>query len=104
MHPNLHVRRRVIIKASQGYTRADQAWHDALVQAAVFVPDVAGKGYWQIGNPGSRIRRFYDERERALQRLQVARLKLQTARDRSRMQDRHAGSAPVFFIEYHSPG
>ncbi|MEP2533902.1 hypothetical protein [Shimia sp.] len=82
MHPALKTRRRIMAHASVIYVRADHDLHRALDDARQFVPDVTDHNIWRIGQPGSRIRRLYEERHRALERLQVARLKLQMARDR----------------------
>lgn len=88
MHPDLKTRRRVLVLASQSYARADAAWMAGLNEAAKLIPGVMGHGYWAIGNPGSRIRRLYEQREHALERLAVTRLKLQIAKDRIRMRQR----------------
>ena len=101
MHPDLQINRRVIINATQSYTRADADWHKGLRHVAEIFPEVLGHGYWRIGNPGSRIRKLYERREQALRRLDVARLKLQIAK--KRLRDRHESSRSdvvAFFITY----
>ena len=101
MHTDLQINRRVVINATQSYTRADADWHRGLSHVAEIFPDVLGHGFWQIGNPGSRIRKLYERREQALRHLDVARLKLQTAR--KRLRDRHEASrskAIVLFITH----
>ena len=90
MHPDLQINRRVVINATQRYSRADADWHKGLIHAAEIFPDVVGHGFWHIGNPGSRIRKLYERREQALRRLDVARLKLQFAK--KRLRDRHEAS------------
>ena len=47
------------------------------------VPDVVGHGYWRLGAPRSRLRRLYLERDRALHRMMLARIKFNAARRRS---------------------
>ncbi|MFD2738925.1 hypothetical protein ACFSUD_05035 [Sulfitobacter aestuarii] len=87
MHPELEIRRRLVFHASQTYARSDAEWHKGLEHAAEMVPDVAGHGYWQIGNPGSEIRRLYERRAAALSRFDAARQKLQVAKDRLHERD-----------------
>lgn len=88
MHPYLEIRRRMLDKAVRRYALADAAWRQGLEQAALLVPGAIGRGHAMIGNPGSRVRRLYDERDRALQRLAAARLKLHEARGRIRLEQR----------------
>lgn len=82
MHPDLKARRRMVIHASRAYMVADLSLRRALEDARVLVPDVIDHNVWRIGHPGSRIRRLYDERHRAMERMEVARLKLDLARRR----------------------
>lgn len=86
MHPHLQTRRRVVIRAAATYGEADRAWRLALQEARELVPDVVGRGYWRIGAPESRLRRLYEARSHALDRLIVSRIKLETAR--ARLEDR----------------
>lgn len=86
MHADLKSRRRLLINASQSYVFADDAWHQGLREATAFITDAVGPNTWKIGNPGSRIRMLYEARDQALQRLVVARLKIQVAKQR--IQDR----------------
>ncbi|SDC62647.1 hypothetical protein [Ruegeria marina] len=88
MHPYLKIRRRMLDKALRRYALADAAWRRGLEQAALLVPGAMGRGHVMIGNPGSRVRRLYDERDRALQRLAAARTKLHEARRRIRPERR----------------
>jgi len=101
MHSDLKTHRRVFVFASQTYTLADTAWRKGLREAALLVPDVEGHGYWKIGNPGSRMRRLYDQRDQALQRMTVARLKLQVAKARLlERQKRSRLSGATLYIAY----
>ncbi|MFW8595158.1 hypothetical protein [Cribrihabitans neustonicus] len=84
MHPYLRKRRTMLIRASAIYQEADSEWRAGLRAAEVLVPGIRGRGYWSIGNPGSRIRSLYDRRDRALQRLAVAMIKMNVARERLR--------------------
>ena len=82
MQTALKLRHRVLVDASTGYQRADQVWKRGLVVAATYVPGAVGHGYWPIGNPDSRVRRLYEERDKALHRLNVALIKLKAAKAR----------------------
>jgi len=101
MHPDLKTPRRVVIFASQTYESADTAWRRGLREASLLVPDVEGHGYWKIGNPGSRMRRLYDQRDQALQRMTAARLKLQVAKARLfEQQKRPRPTGATLYITY----
>ncbi|TMV05597.1 hypothetical protein FGK63_16270 [Ruegeria sediminis] len=82
MHPDLRIRRSVIVRARLAYDEADAAFRAEVQRAAELVPEARRRSYWSIGNPGSPIRRLYERRDRALQRLTVALVKFDTARDR----------------------
>ncbi|WP_197917261.1 hypothetical protein [Thiosulfatihalobacter marinus] len=82
MHPDLKARRRMVMHTSRAYVAADLSLRRALEDARTLVPDVIDHSIWRIGHPGSRIRRLYDERHRALERMQVACLKFDLARRR----------------------
>ena len=82
MNPALETRRRVIFKAFDTYVIADRDFRAAATDAARFFPGEPTHGVWHVGDPGSRIRRLYETRDHALQRLLVARMKLPTAKGR----------------------
>lgn len=82
MHPDLKKRRSFLILARSRYDAADTEWRAALREAAALVPGVRRRNCWSIGNPGSQIRRLYEARDRSLQQLTVARVKLEAARRR----------------------
>ncbi|MGR3635007.1 MAG: hypothetical protein ACU0BK_03680 [Shimia sp.] len=82
MHPDLKTCRRLFVQASQSYTAADFAWRKALSHARALVPGAVSRKVSTIGAPGSRMRRLYEARDKALHRLQVAHLKLDVARTR----------------------
>ncbi|MCW3784575.1 hypothetical protein [Defluviimonas salinarum] len=88
MHPDLGVQRKVLVKSYRRYLDADHDWTMAVEQSLSWVqprdrPQVSG-----LGEPGSRVRRLYEARERALQRLVAARDKLERARRRIEQRDR----------------
>lgn len=96
VHKTLKLRHRVLVEASTRYQRADQAWRHGLATAEQFIPEAVGRGYWAIGNPGSRVRRLYDERDNALRRLNVAIAKLKAGRAR---REQAEAQKPVLLIE-----
>jgi hypothetical protein len=95
MHPYLKSRRRLLVVASRTYMEAEDAWRSGLREASVFLADAAGRRHCMIGNPGSRIRRLYDERERAVERLTYAQMKLHVARERLNALERAGQRAVV---------
>ncbi|KUJ73188.1 hypothetical protein AVO45_15720 [Ruegeria marisrubri] len=82
MHPDLRTRRSVVFRARLAYDEADAAYRAEVRRAAELVPEAHRRYYWSIGNPGSPVRRLYERRDRALQRLNVALVKLEAARER----------------------
>lgn len=88
MQSDLDLRRRVLVKLYRRYAAADRAWVLETRIAAAWLPEAPPEKLALIGNPGSRVRRLYDRREEALERLQVARAKLETARQRSEARER----------------
>ncbi|MCV2874606.1 hypothetical protein OEZ71_20090 [Defluviimonas sp. WL0050] len=99
MHPDLGVQRRILIRSYRFYLDADRAWNDALEEARSWYPVGQRRTACIFGDPGSRVRRLYEARDRALQRLLVAREKLENARRRiarNRQSDR--GSTRIFLL------
>ena len=80
MQVELEVRRRALLLAYRRYFEADRAFVVAAREARAWFPIGEAPPRWTIGQPGSRLRALHDRRERALQRLQVARQKLEHAR------------------------
>lgn len=82
MRTILATRRRLFFLSYDRYVTADRKWVAALKTASELVPDVEGRGYWRLGTARSRLRKLYLERDRALQRMMVARQKLAEAKQR----------------------
>lgn len=74
-------RRRVLVATYLRFLAADRAWVEATDDARTWVHGTP-RSVATLGAPRSRIRRLYAQRDRALTRLQVARLKLEVARRR----------------------
>ncbi|MFC6638862.1 hypothetical protein GV827_19170 [Sulfitobacter sp. JBTF-M27] len=104
MHADLKSRRRLLVIASQRYVVADSAWQQGLREAAAFIPDVVSHNIRKIGNPGSRIRKLYEARDHALQRLLVAQFKLQVAKKRIQDQQSRPPKATLFLVVHHELG
>lgn len=82
MHPDLSVQREVLIRSYRLYLDADRDWNIAVREAKTWFPARRRATAIMFGDPGSRVRRLYEARERALQRLLIAREKLENARQR----------------------
>ena len=82
MQSDLDLRRRVLVKLYRRYIAADRAFVVATRTAVGWLPEAPPEKLTVIGNPGSPVRRLYDRREEALERLLVAREKLAAARQR----------------------
>ena len=82
MHADLIVRRRAVMTVYERFMEADRAWNEASAQMKAWLPDHDRPQHRLIGNPGSRMRRLYERRQRAVDQLEVAVLKLNLARTR----------------------
>ncbi len=88
MHPDLTVQRRVLARSYRLYLDADRSWSLAVRESKSWFPLSHRPPTAFLGDPGSRLRRLHDARERALQRLLVARSKLEQARRRLEERER----------------
>ena len=98
MHSDLLVRRRVLVVSYRRYLDADREWISAVRDAASWFPAEERSTLPMLGDPGSRVRRLYEIRERALQRLLAAREKLQRARSRLSERKRPSRSPKQLFL------
>lgn len=103
MHSDLATRRHVLLVTYQRYLDADRAWNTALREVKTWFPSSSQPGPSAIGNPGSAIRRLYEQRERALLQLEAARLKLETGRQRLAAKRQKAHVSRIFLLTYTSP-
>jgi hypothetical protein len=88
MHRHLEAHRRLLIVAYQRYLAADRALETARSAAVSWFPVATSGNTVLIGDPGSRIRRLYEHRDRALARLTLARQALEEAESRMRKRRR----------------
>ncbi len=89
MLAELQTRRRAIALAYSRYVVADAAWTRCTQRAMSWFPDARQAHVAIIGNPGSNVRRLYQQRERAMLQLETARLKLELAKSRLLKRRRH---------------
>lgn len=82
MDTDIATRRRVLLLTYQRYLAAERAWNIALRDMNTWFPATSRLGPSTIGDPGSPFRRIRDHRDRAIRQLQVARLKLEVAKQR----------------------
>jgi hypothetical protein len=88
MQSDLDLQRRVLVKLYRRYVTADREWVIETRSAVAWLPEAPPEKLALIGNPGSRVRRLYDRREAALDRLHAARAKLEVARRRMAARER----------------
>ena len=82
MHPDLAVQRRVLMKSYRLYLEADRTWTLAVQGARSWFPEGRRPAGMLLGNPRSRVRQLYEARDRALQRLLIARAELERSQRR----------------------
>ena len=95
---DFEVRRRLLRVTYQRYLIADRAWVSAVREMRTWFPKESRPGRCTIGNPGSPIRRLYQQREWAMQQLEVARAKLREARLRVASRRSEGKAANVLLI------
>ncbi len=98
MHPDLYKRRSFLVLARARYEEADADWRRALREAAQLVPVARRRNCWSIGNPGSQVRKLYDRRDRSIQMLAVARIKLGIARERLNTGTQPRRQSTLYFL------
>ena len=82
MHKDLQARRAVLVTIYRRYLEADRAWAVAQRETRAWFPPQSRPGRATIGNPNSPLRLIFERRARALEQLQIARLKLEVAKRR----------------------
>lgn len=98
MHADLVTRRRVLMLTYRRYMDSDRAWTMALEEMKGWFPLASRPGPWIIGNPGSPIRRLYERRKKALLQMQVARRKLDVAKQRLSAKHRDMCCRQILFV------
>ena len=102
MHADLSTRRRVLQVIYLRYQKADQALKIATEEMKTWFPNASQTKSSTIGNPGSPIRRLYEQREKAVHKLSVAHLKLNVARKRLAIRRQKAQVKPILYLTYSS--
>ncbi|EAQ23921.1 hypothetical protein ROS217_15340 [Roseovarius sp. 217] len=82
------------------YLEADRAWSMALEELKGWFPLTNRPGPSVIGNPGSPIRRLYERREQALLQMQVARRKLEVAKQRLVTKHENTRGRQILLVSY----
>lgn len=100
MHSDLATRRRVLLLIFLRYIAAERAWTAAQQEMRTWFPTTNRTNSPRIGDPGSSIRRLYEQRERSIHQLEVARLKLEVAKQRLATRHREARATAVLFVTY----
>ena len=100
MDADLATNRRVLLVTYHRYLDADRAWSLALREIKTWFPTARQLSPSTIGNPGSPIRRLYEQRERALVQMEAARLKLEVARQRVAAMRRKMQASHVLLVTY----
>ena len=91
----LRTRRRAVALAYHRYVEADYAWNSSTQSALSWFPGARQSHVAIIGNPGSKVRQLYSQRERAMLQLETARLKLNVAKARLLKRHRKASTEPL---------
>ena len=91
----LQTRRRAVALAYRRYVEADYAWNSSTQSAMGWFPDARQSHVAIIGNPGSKVRRLYSQRERAMLQLETARQKLDVAKARLLKRHHQASIGPL---------
>ncbi len=100
MHTDLATRRRVLVVMYQRYLEADQSWNLALRDMRTWFPAESQPNPSRMGNPGSPIRRLYEQRKRAVFQLEAAHIKLDAARQRLAENLPRRNIAPFLYLTY----
>lgn len=72
MTPDLEIHRRALVVFYRRYVRADRDWRRAQRDARAWFPASERPAVPPIGDAGSRLRRLYDRRDRAIVQLAAA--------------------------------
>ncbi|MGS4947494.1 hypothetical protein ACVDG3_18610 [Meridianimarinicoccus sp. RP-17] len=80
---DIEVRRRALFLFYDRYIRAERSLRLAQRGARAFFPEGARPSVVLIGNPGSRMRRLSDQRDRRLAQLTLAHQRFHEARRRA---------------------
>ena len=96
MNRELAAYQRLLVIAYHRYLEADQALASRLSAMRAFFPPDSMPYRGTIGAPGSRVRRLYEDRDRALLRLHAAREKFNAAK--ARLDRRHPRATEVLFL------
>ncbi len=98
MHADLAARRRLLLLAYKRYMEADRSWSVAIEETRTWFPKEGATRFSGIGNPGSSIRALYEQRAKAISRLEAARIKLEVGKQRLAGRDGLAKTRHILLI------
>ena len=83
MGPDLETRRRAVLIIYKRYLRAERDWQMAQEDVSSWFPAPQPSKAPPIGEPGSRVRRLHDRRDRAVAQLMLAQRQLHELKRRA---------------------
>lgn len=95
MHGYVGIHRRTVLQAYHRFLAADRSLQEARSAALVWTSERPPQKAMLMGNTGSRVRRLYERRDRALERLTLLRKALIQEKKRKRQMFRQS----VLFLE-----
>lgn len=98
MHADLAARRRLLLLAYRRYMEADRCWSVAIEDMKTWFPTEGASRLSRIGHPGSPIRLLYEQREKAISRLETARIKLEVGKRRLAEQRGRTGTRTILLL------
>lgn len=84
MQREMEAHRRALLIVYRRYMRAERAWRLAQAEALSWFPAETRPTVPPIGDPGSRLRRLYERRDRALVQLTAIRQTLHASQRHAR--------------------
>jgi hypothetical protein len=84
VHRFVGIHRRAVLIAYQRFQAADRLLSEAQSAALVWFPETIANKTMLMGDPGSRLRRRLEQRDRALARLNLLKQALKEARARKK--------------------
>ena len=84
MHGYVGIHRRTVLQAYHRFLAADRSLQEARSAALVWNTERPPQKTMLMGNTGSRVRRLYERRDRALERLTLLRQALNEEKKRKR--------------------
>jgi len=84
MHGYVGIHRRTVLQAYHRFLAADRSLQEARSATLAWISGPSSQKTMLMGNTGSRVRRLYERRDRALERLTLLRQALNQEKKRKR--------------------